>query len=134
MTASRTEAALLALARSRSSPARTRASVSRNRAPGSPHKVDARACRRALPYVALDWLLTGRTGAREALSRRHFPYREGRPGEEALRIAEQIAAKDLAASQTVKAIVRQGWHGKKPPHLAFQQGPVERPRRAAARR
>lgn len=88
------------------------------------------------PYVALDWLLTGRTvGAREALSHGAISrISEGAAREEALRIAEQIAAKDLAASQTVKAIVRQGLARQEAPSFAFQQGPVERLRQAAARR
>lgn len=60
-------------------------------------------------YVAIDWLLTGRiVDAQEALSHGAISrISEGTAREEALRIAEQIAGKDLAASQTVKAIVRQ---------------------------
>ena len=66
-------------------------------------------------YVAIDWLLTGRiVDAQEALSHGAISrISEGTAREEALRIAEQIAGKDLAASQTVKAIAP-GWHGRKP--------------------
>ena len=91
---------------------------------------------RVSPYVALDWLLTGRTvGAREALSHGAISrISEGSAREEALHIAEQIAGKDLAASLAVKAIVRQGLTQREAPSFDFQQAPVERLRQAAARR
>lgn len=91
---------------------------------------------RVSPYVAIDWLLTGRiVDAQEALSHGAISrISEGTAREEALRIAEQIAGKDLAASQTVKAIVRRGLARQEAPSFAFQQGPVERLRQAAARR
>lgn len=96
----------------------------------------ARLPARVSPYVALDWLLTGRTvGAREALSHGAISrISEGSAREEALRIAEQIAGKDLAASLAVKAIVRQGLTQREAPSFDFQQAPVERLRQAAARR
>lgn len=83
----------------------------------------ARLPTRISPYVALDWLLTGRTvSAREALSHGAISrISEGAAREEALRIAEQIAAKDLAASQTVKAIVRQGLARQEAPHSLFNK-------------
>ena len=102
----------------------------------SPHKAGARACRREflLCRARLAADRQNRRCAGGVITRRHFPYQRGTAREEALRIAEQIAGKDLAASQTVKAIVRQGLARQEAPSFAFQQGPVERLRQAAARR
>ena len=115
---------------------RAHASASRNRARIGRRTRRVRALAGASFSLCRDRLAADRQNRRCAggvITRRHFPYQRGTAREEALRIAEQIAGKDLAASQTVKAIVRRaGTAGS--PSFAFQQGPVERLRQAAARR
>ncbi|CAI1049723.1 enoyl-CoA hydratase-related protein [Serratia entomophila] len=83
----------------------------------------ARLPARISPYIALDWLLTGRiVGAEEAL--RHGAISrlsEGPALEDALRLARQIAQKDPFASQVVKAIVRQSLAHREAPSFDYQQ-------------
>lgn len=88
---------------------------------------------RISPYIALDWLLTGRiitaleAWQQGAISR----ISEGSAREEALTIARQIAQKSPLASQAVKAIVRHGLTQHEAPIFDYQQNWVEQVRRAA---
>ncbi len=88
---------------------------------------------RISPYIALDWLLTGRiitaleAWQQGAISR----ISEGSAREEALTIARQIAQKNPLASQAVKAIVRHGLTQHEAPIFDYQQSWVEQVRRAA---
>lgn len=88
---------------------------------------------RISPYIALDWLLTGRViGVGEAW--RHgviSRISEGSALEEARLIAQQIAQKNPLATQAVKAIVRYGMAHHEAPSFDYQQGWVDQVRLAA---
>jgi enoyl-CoA hydratase len=90
---------------------------------------------RISPYIALDWLLTGRViSAQEAWQQGAISrISEGSAREEALTLARQIAQKNPLASQAVKAIVRQGLHRLEAPSFDYQQSWVERVRQAAVK-
>ncbi|MEW7001508.1 hypothetical protein M5585_20795 [Serratia ureilytica] len=88
-----------------------------------------------ISYVALDWLLTGRTvGAREALSHGAISrISEGRPGKRRCaspnRSPQRSCRQPNGEGHRAPGLARQ-----EAPSFAFQQGPVERLRQAAARR
>jgi enoyl-CoA hydratase len=88
---------------------------------------------RISPYIALDWLLTGRViGVVEAW--RHgviSRISEGSALEEARLIAVQIAQKHPLATQAVKAIVRHGMTQHEAPSFDYQQSWVDQVRLAA---
>lgn len=88
---------------------------------------------RISPYIALDWLLTGRLiGAEEAW--RHgiiSRISDGSALEDARLIARQIAQKNPLATQAVKAIVRHGMAQHEAPSFDYQQNWVDRVRLAA---
>lgn len=90
---------------------------------------------RISPYIALDWLLTGRTISAEEAWRHGAISRisEGSAQDEALSIARQIAHKSPLASQAVKAIVRHGLTRHETPTFDYQQGWVEQARHAATK-
>lgn len=89
---------------------------------------------RISPYIALDWLLTGRTISAEEAWRHGAISRisEGSAQDEALSIARQIAQKNPLASRAVKAIVRYGLTQYETPTFGYQQSWVEQVRQAAA--
>lgn len=88
---------------------------------------------RISPYIALDWLLTGRIiTAQEAWQQGAISrISEGSAREEALTLARQIAQKNPLASQAVKAIVRHGLNRHEAPTFDYQQSWVDRAREAA---
>ncbi|NLU17923.1 MAG: enoyl-CoA hydratase [Serratia liquefaciens] len=88
---------------------------------------------RISPYIALDWLLTGRLiGAEEAWRHGVFSrISEGSALEDARLIAQQIAQKNPLATQAVKAIVRHGMAQHEAPSFDYQQSWVDQVRLAA---
>jgi len=90
---------------------------------------------RISPYIALDWLLTGRIiTAQEAWQQGAISrISEGSAYEESLNLARQIAQKNPLASQAVKAIVRHGLNRHEAPSFDYQQSWVDQVRQAAAK-
>jgi enoyl-CoA hydratase len=88
---------------------------------------------RISPYIALDWLLTGRVIGVEEAWRHGVISRisEGSALEEARLIAVQIAQKNPLATQAVKAIVRHGMTHHEAPSFDYQQSWVDQVRLAA---